>query len=93
MLTLEEAIKIAEEKSRPRYKLCGEYGEAQGYYVFYAYDVTNGLTPPGGFNWVVDKETGEFAIIGLKRESLRPPWAPIVGYKKLGRFPDPPKLN
>ena len=88
MLTLEEAIKIAEKESQPRYKLYGEYGEAQGYYVFRAYDVTNGLIPPGGFSWVVDKETGKFKIIGLKRESLRMPPAPIVGYKKLGSFED-----
>jgi len=62
MVTLEEAIKIAEKESQPRYKLCGEYGEAQGYYVFHAYDVKHGLTPPGGFNWVVDKETGELKL-------------------------------
>lgn len=93
MVTLEEAVEIVEKELPSWLKLYGEYGEAQGKYVFYARRRSDNSIVPGGFYWTVDKETGTPGFSDLKRVSLRPPWAPIVGYKKLGRFPDPPKPN
>lgn len=81
MLTLEEAIKIAEKNIPKGHKLSHSYGEAQGKYVFSTQD-SRGTVPPGGFNWTVDKKTGECACERLEREFLAP-YAPIKGYKKL----------
>ena len=81
MLTLKEAIKIAEQNLPKGHTLCNSYGEAQGKYVFEAQDL-RGIIPPGGFNWTVDKETGECKCEYLERE-FRAPYAPIKGYKRI----------
>lgn len=81
MLTLSEAIKIAEKHMPAGFSLRDSYGEAQGKYVFEVQD-ERGMVPPGGFNWTVDKETGEYNCDYLEREFLAP-YAPIKGYKKL----------
>lgn len=81
MLTLKEAIKTAEQNLPKEYTLCNSYGEAQGKYVFEAQD-WRGIIPPGGFNWTVDKETGECKCEYLEREFLAP-YAPIKGYKRI----------
>ena len=65
--------------------LYGEYGEAQGKYTFNICSRSNGLVPPGGFDFTVDKETGKYKCTRLEREFLAP-YAPIRGYKKLGEF-------
>ena len=67
------------------FALCDECGEAQGKYVFGIYNRDNGMGLPGGVNWTVDKQTGECKNERLEREFLAP-YAPIVGYTKLGQF-------
>lgn len=81
MLTLKEAMKIAEKNIPKGHRLHQSYGEAQGKYIFSTQDV-RGIIPPGGFNWTVDKETGECTCERLEREFLAP-FAPIKGYKRL----------
>ena len=81
MMALEDAIKIVEKHIPKGHTLCDEYGEAQGKYIFASVGA-NGLIPPGGFHWTVDKETGECKCERLEREFLAP-YAPIRGYKKL----------
>ncbi len=85
MVTLEEAAKIAEANLSPNLRLCGEYGEAQGRYVFGACPRSTGTLIPCGANWTVDKETGKYEFTRLKYESLKPN-AKMIGYKKLGEF-------
>ena len=81
MLTLKEAIEIARSKLPEGYTLCEQYGEISDKYVFNAQN-SHGTVPPGGFNWTVHKETGEYKCEYLEREFLAP-YAPIKGYKKI----------
>ena len=81
MLTLKEAIEIVARHIPEGHALCNSYGEAQGKYIFSTQD-SQGMIPPGGFHWTVDKETGKCKCEGLEREFLAP-YAPIKGYKKL----------
>ena len=69
----------------PTLRLYGEYGEIEGYYVFHALRARDNSILPGGFDWTVDKETGEFKCTRIKRESLKP-YAKPVGYTILGEF-------
>ncbi|MBR0102713.1 MAG: hypothetical protein IJQ01_04365 [Selenomonadaceae bacterium] len=85
MLTLKEAIKIAEKHIPKGQTLRESYGIAQGKYVFVSQNA-QGMIPPGGLTWTVDKETGECKCEYLEREGNKP-WSPIRGYKKL----DPPE--
>ena len=81
MISLREAIKIAEKNAPEGYTLRDSYAEAQGKYLF---EIQNaqGMIPPGGFLWAVDKETGECKWECPEREFLAP-YAPIKGYKRL----------
>ena len=81
MLTLSEAIEVVNVHIPQRHTLCKSYGEAQGKYIFSTQDA-RGIIPPGGFNWTVDKETGECKCEYLEREGNKL-WSPIRGYKKL----------
>ena len=81
MLTLVEAIKIVKRYIPKEQTLYNSYGEAQGKYVFNG-QFPDGCIPPGGFNWTVDKETGECKCEYLERERVHP-MAKIRGYKKL----------
>lgn len=81
MLTLREAIKIAEKNIPQGQTLRRSYGEAQGKYVLTSQNSMD-MIPPGGFNWTVDKETGECKFEHLEREGNQL-WSPIRGYKKL----------
>ena len=81
MLTLKEAIKIAEKCIPQGQTLRNSYGEAQGRYVFSSQN-SQGMIPPGGCNWTVDKETGKCKFEYLEREGTKL-WSPIRGYKKL----------
>ena len=57
------------------------YAEAQGKYLFVA-ENSQGMIPPGGGFFTVDKENGECKWEYPEREFLAP-YAPIKGYKKL----------
>ena len=81
MLTLKEAIEIAKKHIPKGQTLRRSYGEAQGKYVLTSQN-SMGMIPPGGFNWTVDKETGECKCEHLEREGNQL-WSPIRGYKKL----------
>ena len=81
MLTLKEAIEIAKKHIPKGQTLRRSYGEAQGKYVLTSQN-SMGMIPPGGFNWTVDKETGECKCEHLEREGDKP-FSPIRGYKKL----------
>lgn len=81
MITLKEAIKIAERYIPKGHTLHNSYAEAQGKYLFISQD-SRGIVPPGGFNWTVDKETGECKCEYLERERIHP-MARIRGYKKI----------
>lgn len=83
MLTLKEAIKIADKLlETSKIELTDSYGEAQGQYIFTVRSRSDKMGVPGGL-LTVDKETGETSwLYPLKREFLAP-CAPIIGYKKL----------
>ena len=83
MITLREALKIAETGLSPNLKLINSYGEAQGQYIFTPIRRADDIPIPGGFRLTVDKETGERSWnYPLKRESLKP-YAKIIGFKEL----------
>lgn len=81
MISLREAIKLAEKKIPQDKTLRKSYGEAQGKYLFIAED-SSGMIPPGGGFFTVDKQTGECKWEYPEREFLAP-YAPIKGYKRL----------
>lgn len=81
MVSLKQAIKIAECHLSEGFTLYPSYGEAQGKYVF-SMQNSKGMIPPGGWHWTVHKETGECKCEYLEGEFLAP-YAPIKGYKKI----------
>ena len=80
MLTLKEAIEIANQNLSGEQTLLNSYGEVQHKYVFTV--LFKGVIPPGGGKLTVDKTTGECKWEYLEREFIAP-YAPIRGYKKL----------
>lgn len=81
IMTLKEAIKIAENHIPKGHTLCRSFGEVQGKYVFSSQD-SRGIIPPGDFRWTVDKASGICKCEHLEHEGNKP-WLPIRGYKKL----------
>ena len=81
MLALKEAIEIVKKNIPPDKTLRKSYAEAQGKYLFVA-ENAQGMIPPGGGFFTVDKESVECKWEYLEREFLAP-YAPIKGYKKL----------
>ena len=81
MLTIKEAIKIAEKNLPEGYSLCEPYGETHDKFVFVA-ENSRGIVPPGDFNWTVDKFSGVYKCEHLEHEGNKP-WLPIRGYRKI----------
>ena len=88
MLSLKEAIKIVKENIPEHQTLRKSYAEAQGKYLFVA-ENSQGMIPPGGFFWTVNKETGEckFEVPEREHQDLKRRFPisfyPIKGYKKI----------
>jgi len=88
MLTLQEAVKIVKKEIPQNQTLRESYAEAQGKFLFVA-ENSQGMIPPGGFFWTVNKETGECKFENPERETWTPgsrfpsSFAPIKGYKKI----------
>ena len=88
MLKLKEAIEIVKRTIPENQTLRASYAEAQDQYLFVAED-SQGMIPPGGFVWTVNKETGECKFENPERENWTPQsrfpmsYAPIKGYKKI----------
>ena len=80
MLTLREAIKIANQNLSSEQTLLNSYGEVQHKYVFTL--LSKGTIPPSRGKLTVDKITGECKWEYLERIGNKP-WSPIRGYKKI----------
>ena len=59
MLTLKEAVEIVKKNIPKSQTLRESYAEAHGKFLFTA-ENSQGMIPPGGFFWTVNKENGEY---------------------------------